>query len=147
MPKRIKVFLDTSVLFAAVLSSQGGSRTVLKLGELGLINLWIGPNGLRECEEVIRRKIPQSLPLFAVLLDAARVTGSGAAGKDQLRQAQQLVSYAPDAVILAEVLQTNPDWFLTHDKTHFLTMERKEELPFRVSTPGDFLQSFTADYF
>jgi len=53
---RIKVFLDTSVLFAAVYSKTGGSRLILKLGEAGAVQLWVGPWVLREAEGVIKRK-------------------------------------------------------------------------------------------
>ena len=37
-----RVFLDTSVLFAAVLSETGGSHLILKLGEAGALPLLVG---------------------------------------------------------------------------------------------------------
>ena len=53
--KRIhRIFLDTSVIFAAVLSETGGARTLFRLGEVGLLQLIVGSNVLRECEEVVR---------------------------------------------------------------------------------------------
>ncbi|WP_333657600.1 PIN domain-containing protein, partial [Anaerolinea sp.] len=66
-----KVFLDTSVIFAAVLSPEGGARMVLRLGESRLVHLWIGRQVLKECEAVILRKAADSLPNMALLLDTA----------------------------------------------------------------------------
>ena len=63
-----RVFLDTSALFAAVLSSGGGARALLKLGESGAVRIWVGPTVLQEADEVFRRKAPDLLPLLAALL-------------------------------------------------------------------------------
>jgi hypothetical protein len=57
-PPFAKVFLDTSVIFAAVLSPQGGARMVLRLGEIGYLRLRVGPQVLRECERSCAAKLP-----------------------------------------------------------------------------------------
>ena len=59
-----RVFLDTSALFAAVLSSGGGARALLKLGESGAIRIWVGPTVLQEADEVFRRKAPICSPCW-----------------------------------------------------------------------------------
>ena len=70
MTKRThRVFLDTSVIFSAVLSETGGARKLFRLGEAGMLQLIIGRNVLRECEQVVRRKAPESLPTLAYLLE------------------------------------------------------------------------------
>ena len=40
----------------------------------------------------------------------------------------------------------NPDWFVTHDKEHFLKHRSRFDLPFEIGTPGDVLQRFKDDY-
>jgi predicted nucleic acid-binding protein len=136
-----KLFLDTSVIFAAVLSPEGGARMILRWGESRLLHLWIGRQVLRECEAVIRRKAANSLPHLALLLDTAKVQIGTEASPTSLEYARRLVTYPPDAIVLAEALETQPDWFLTHDHQHFLKTPN-EKLPFRVGTPGDFLTWF-----
>lgn len=136
-----KVFLDTSVIFAAVLSPDGGARMVLRLGESQLIHLWIGRQVLRECEAVIQRKAADSLPYMALLLDTAKVQIGAEASSASLERARQMVAYPLDAVVLAEAIESQPNWFLTHDHQHFLKGPTGE-LPFRVGTPGDFLTWF-----
>jgi len=135
------VFLDTSVIFAAVLSPDGGARMVLRLGESRLVRLWIGRQVLRECQAVIQRKAADSLPYMALLLDTAKVQIGAEASPGSLEQARALVAYLPDATVLAEAIESQPDWFLTHDHQHYMKVPI-EKLPFRVGTPGDFLMWF-----
>ena len=52
--KILSVFMDTSVIFSAVLSSSGGARKLFQLGESGLLKLYIGPNVPRELYQLIR---------------------------------------------------------------------------------------------
>jgi predicted nucleic acid-binding protein len=142
MPARAKVFLDTSVIFAAVFSPIGGSRLLFRLGEIGLLDLWVGQSVLQEADEVVRRKAPQTLPDLAILLSTVCVSLGGAPSNHEYEQASELVHYLPDARVLAEALYTAPDWFVTLDRKHFLENRLLEKLPFRFGTPGDFLDIF-----
>ncbi len=133
-----KVFLDTSVIFAAILSPGGGARMVFRLGEIGYLQLMAGKRVLNECEAVIRRKAPHTLPELAILLDVVKLTVTPEASNENLERARLLVSYPPDALILAEAIQANPDWFLSHDHQHLLKVP-PDALPFQLGTPGDLL--------
>jgi predicted nucleic acid-binding protein len=133
------IFLDTSALFAAVLSAAGGARAILKLGEAGAIQVWVGPAVLREADEVFRRKAPESLPLLAALLHQAQVEVGPVATGEQQARAAALVDYAPDARIVAEALACQADYLVTHDHEHLLHNPRLGDLPFKVGTPGDCL--------
>lgn len=140
-----RVFLDTSVIIAAVLSETGGARKLFQLGEIGLLHLAIGPSVLRECEAVVKRKAPATLPGLAKLLDLGAVEITKAAESSSIEQARVLVSYVPDAAVLAEAMQAAPDWFVTHDKTHFLRVDT-DTLEFQIGTPGDLIQSLAAGF-
>lgn len=52
-----KVFLDTSVIIAAVLSRTGGARELFYLGEAAILQPRVGENVLRECEAIVQRKV------------------------------------------------------------------------------------------
>lgn len=146
LQKNLKVFLDTSVVFAAVLSPTGGARKLFLLAEAGILKLVIGPTVLKECDEVIRRKAPGSLPMLAQLLAAARTETSSSPSRGQIKTVQAYVRYEPDAHVLAEAINAKPDWFVTHDKEHFLKSRGKFDLPFEMGTPGDFIQRFKNDF-
>ncbi len=153
--KKNRIFLDTSVIFAAVLSPTGGTRKLFQLGESGILKLLVGPNVLRECDEVVRRKVPASLPTLAQLLDAGRVESTPIPTVKIIESARFLVKYEPDALVLAEAISAEPDWFVTHDKEHFLknltpSLTRRTGadtvLPFRIGTPGDLIQTLKSDF-
>ena len=99
---RLKWNLDTSVVFAAILSETGGARVLFQLGEVGVIQLILGPNVLRECEEVARRKIPASLPTLAYLLELGGVEICSRPEAELVEQAYAIGKYRPDAYVLAE---------------------------------------------
>ena len=145
-PKNPRVFLDTSVVIAAVLSPTGGARKLFLLGEAGVLTLVIGPTVVKECDEVVRRKVPHSLPMLAQLLMATSMGTSVAPTKKQIAKVQALVRYTPDAHVLAEAINSKPDWFVTHDKEHFLKSRGKFSFPFEIGTPGDLLQRFKEDF-
>lgn len=142
--KNREVFLDTSVVFSAVLSPTGGARKLFLLGEASVLQFLIGPNVMRECDEVVRRKVPGSLPTLAQLLEIGRVEISPTPTKELIEMARSLVGYEPDAYVLAEAIRAKPDWFITHDKEHFLKECEGLNLDFQIGTPGDLLQSLTS---
>jgi predicted nucleic acid-binding protein len=139
MQPRVRVFIDTSVLFAGVLSAGGGSRVLLKLGEAGLLSLWVGPTVLQEADEVLRRKAAESRPLLALLLERAAVGIAPPPDEQMAAKARAIVSYPPDALVLGEAMAARPDWFVTLDRKHFVDNPQAARLPFRVGVPGDLL--------
>lgn len=135
------------MLFSAVLSSTGGARKLFLLGEAGLLDLMIGPNVLREADETVRRKVPVSLPLLAHLLEKGRMQTTSAPTSKQIESARSMVAYLPDAHVLAEAICSDADWFVTHDKEHFLKAKSSINLPFEIGAPGDLLQKFKDEFY
>ena len=146
MTKNRRIFLDTSVIFAAVFSERGGARKLFRLGEVGLLQLIVGKHVLRECEDVVRRKLPSSLPRLAYLFELGLVEVSSRSADDFLEQANATISYKPDAYVLAEAMAVDPDWFITHDKVHFLDAKTAANLDFWIGTPGDLLQALEDEF-
>jgi predicted nucleic acid-binding protein len=134
-----KVFLDTSVLFAATHSETGGARLILKLGEAGAVSLWVGPWVLKEMEGVLDRKSPRSKGYFALLLDRSRVQVGRKPDETTLRQARSAIGYLPDAQVVAEALALGVDYFVSFDREHLVGNPRAGEMPFPIGTAGDFL--------
>jgi predicted nucleic acid-binding protein len=144
--KNRSIFLDTSVIFAAVLSETGGARKLFRLGEAGVIQLIVGPNVLRECEGVVRRKAPRSLPTLAYLLELGRIEPASQPEEETLELAAALVEVQPDAVVLAEAMGAEPDWTISHDQSHFLKANPGIKCPFRIGTPGDLIQALAEEF-
>jgi len=146
MPGNLKIFLDTSVIISAVLSPTGGASQVFYLGEAGVLDLIVGPAVLREADEVVRLKIPDSLPMLAQLLVAGQVKTSRLSSQEQIDNARTHVEYPPDAFVLAEAMAAQPDWFITHDKEHFLKPRNDLKVSFKVGTPGDLILAIKNGY-
>ena len=139
MPPDVRIFLDTSVIFAGPQSESGGARLILKLGEAGAVVLWIGPMVLREIEAVVGRKSPASKTLLALLLDRAQVQVGPEASAGALDQAQAAIEYLPDAQAVAEALVTGVDYLVSFDRKHLVDNPQAAQLPFPIGTPADFL--------
>lgn len=138
MPPRIpKIFLDTSAIIAAVMSPTGGARLLFHLSQAGTIRLVVGKGVLQETEEVLKRKAPHLIGLFAQLLAESNIETDQEPGPSQLEQARFLIEYTPDANVLAQAISAKPDWFVSHDKEHFIGNPALDNLPFKIGTPGD----------
>lgn len=138
MPQKIpEIFLDSSAIIAAVMSPTGGARLLFHLSQAETIRLIVGKGVLQETEEVLKRKAPHLLGLLAQLLDEANIEVGKTPTAKQLKQAKSLIGYAPDANGLAQAISAKPNWFVSHDKEHFIGNAGLNDLPFRIGTPGD----------
>ena len=137
--KSERIFLDTRVLFSAVLSETGGSRQLLKLGEAGVSALWVGPSVISGMDVVLECKSPTSKGLLALLLDRAGIQIGPAADPSDQARALTVVTYAPDALVVAEALTAQVNYLVSLDRQHLVGNPQAETLPFPVGTPGDCL--------
>ena len=139
MPANPRVFLDTSALFAGIWSPEGGARLLLKLGESGAIQLVINRQVLLEIENTLRAKAPSHIGALVLLLDHSQIE-IAAQGQSELSIAQQWVTHPGDAWVLASVLESKIDYFVTLDRKHFLNNQPlRQAAPFLLGTLGDFL--------
>lgn len=138
MPQKIpEIFLDSSVIIAAVMSPTGGARLLFYLSQARSIRLMVGKGVLQETEKVLQRKAPHLLGLLAQLLDEANIEIGKTPSPKQSKLAKSLIEYEPDADVLAQAISAKPDWFVSHDKEHFIGNMGLNDLSFRIGTPGD----------
>lgn len=140
MTARPDLFLDTSALFAAIWSTAGGGRMVLKLGEAEAVQLWVSSQVLTELENVLRRKAAKALGNLTLVLNRSGVKIVPPPEPEFLELSQDILSYQPDAQVLAAAWSAGCDYFVTLDRKHFLDNQQIiETVPFLLGTPGDFL--------
>lgn len=136
----MKIFLDSSVIIAALLSPQGGSGRILELCEAKIIKGIISKDVVREIQEAIERKLPELKSSFKKLLKISRLRTIKQIKSSWRHKAKRWISYEKDALILAGAKQANVDFLLTLDLKHFIkdqTVAQKSGL--KIYTPGDFL--------
>jgi predicted nucleic acid-binding protein len=145
MPANPQVFLDASVLSAAVWSSEGGARMILKLGEAGAVHLLVSSQVLDEVEGALRREASEILGAFALLLDRSNIEVIPLPTDEATRECLVATGHQGDARVLAAALNGQVDYFVTLDRQHFLDNARLSGFAsFPIGTPGDFLAWFRA---
>ena len=143
MPERVRVFLDTSALFAGIWSAEGGGREILRLGEVGALQLLVSPHVLRELEGALRRKAPELLGAATLLLDRVRVEVVASPSAGAVADAGKLTGHLGDARVLAAAREAGVEYFVTLDREHFLNNSTiTGAFSFPLGTPGDFLGWF-----
>ena len=142
---KIIVFLDTSVLIAAIFSDSGGSREILKLSEMGLINIIVSINVINEIEQVLKIKAPNLIPKFVTLLKIAKIRKSVSANKELVLKMSKFIKYNPDAIIVADAIYANANWLVSLDKKHILSIKLPKSQKMKISTPAVFIKYIRSD--
>lgn len=140
-----RVFLDTGALFAAILAPESGARAVLRMGEAGLISLWIGRTTLQEADRILRRKAPETRLDLARLLEAANAQVAPQPNVAALARVASVPADVRARYVLAEALAAEANYFVTLTPQHYRQGGPADALPLRLGTPADFLQTLRAE--
>jgi predicted nucleic acid-binding protein len=116
-PQR-RIFLDSSVLYAAAFSATGPARRLLLKGMEGSVTLAISDLVLEETKRNLTKNAPSALPYFAILTDLFSPVITNPT-KAQIVKAAQIV-HLKDAPIVAAAVKANADYLATHDVKHLL---------------------------
>jgi predicted nucleic acid-binding protein len=133
----LHLFLDSSALFAGVVSADGASRALLLLAEGGLMTVSVSKQVLVETERAVARKLPRSLPTFREALRSTGLRILPDPTPEQVMAHQNLISHQADAPIVLAAMQARVDYLVTLNRRHFIDdpgMAIRSEL--RIDTPG-----------
>ena len=121
-----KLFLDTSLIIASILSESSSSPglRLFKMGEVGLIDLRVSHDVIRECEGVLRGLAGEQYPEFQVLLAEnlvlANVVTTSDPASATIQRCTRITRYAPDAKVLAAAIDDDCEVLVAYDKEHLL---------------------------
>ena len=139
----IKVFIDSSVIIAGLISDEGGSAKILALCESGVVEGWISDKVIEEINEVIARKFPELNIHFKKVVKIAKLKMVKNLNKKLVKEAEEWISDSNDAPILAAAKFAKVDVLLTLDIRHFIRdVEVTKKSKLQIMTPGEFLQGF-----
>lgn len=136
-----RVFLDASVLVAAVASREGGSALVVRAAQKGFFDPVVSRLVLLEAERNVRKKLPHSaLERFHQVLEGTPLHVTPAPTPEEIRLHERFI-HEKDAPILAAAAAGRCVYLVTLDRRHFMTEKlRGTDLPLKILTPGDFLR-------
>ncbi len=113
-----KVFIDTSVFFAASLSSTGASREIIRLAIRGEITLVASQLVLEEIERNLAKKAPEVLSTFRQFLAVIPLELSHST-KKEVEQAAKYTE-VKDAAIVAAAKRAEVDYLVSLDRHHLV---------------------------
>jgi predicted nucleic acid-binding protein len=125
------VFLDSSVLIAAMISSTGRARELLVRGIRGEFRIVSSDLVLSETRRNILQKAPASMPAFDLLrqvLDADLIEPSTALVEECMQRI-----HPKDAPIVAAATSAYAAWLATYDRKHLLPQREIVSTQFAVA--------------
>lgn len=141
---KAKVFLDSSVIITALLSTRGGSFYILD-NLKDNFDFQTNDYGLREIQEILKSKFanePALLGRMFLLLGTAGATILPSPGKKERNSFAKYIS-VNDAPILASAAK-HSDYLLTLDNEFFKPkiLEMAEKKSLRILKPKAFIENF-----
>lgn len=137
---KLRVFLDTNVIFSGLYSSQGPCGMILDRLVEGRIGAVISQQVLEEVIRTMKQKLPEALPALNTLLVNVPLEIAADPSTEAIRPWIKEIHLA-DAAILASAIAAKPDYFVTGDN-HFLEHPViKERSGLIIVTPARFLKS------
>ena len=135
----IRVFMDSSALFAAVLSPNGAARELIRLAVNEEIQLIIGQDVITETHRNINRKAPDFKLLLVSLIEAVDFEIVQDPFKEDVWAAEKYVAQK-DAFIIAAAINAKVDFVATFDRRHLIDpSEVGQKSGLSIGTPGDVL--------
>jgi predicted nucleic acid-binding protein len=149
----VRLFLDSNVLTAGIVSSWGLDKAVLSLCAARICRLVLAEIVREEVEENLLRhasaldppEAEQVLNDYAQLLKLAHPSLVPLPDKELVTQSRHLIRHAADVPVLLSAMQSRPDWVLTHNTTHF-TAAVAARTGLRIATPYLFFQSLAGSF-
>jgi predicted nucleic acid-binding protein len=141
-PQR-RIFLDSSVLYAAAFSATGPACRLILKGIAGRVALVISDLVLEETKRNLKKNAPLALPSFHLLADLFSPFIIQPTKAEVLKAAQ--VVHLKDAPIVAAAAKGKADYLATHDVKHLLSQAQAIDTAYGilVLTPAEILRILT----
>ncbi|MBI4286547.1 MAG: PIN domain-containing protein [Chloroflexi bacterium] len=140
MPKpRLRVFLDSNVVFSGLYSPAGAPGVILEHFIRGKIGIVLSQQVLEDVIRTIKEKVPGALPALRRLLVSTTPEIVADPAPEEIDRLASRLSIG-DATVLGAMMAAKPDYFVTGDN-HFLeNPEIAAEADIRIVTPAQLLK-------
>ena len=140
MPKpKPRVLLDSNVIFSGLYSSQGAPGTILEHFIRGKISVVISQQVLEEVIRTIKEKVPTAIPALKRLLLNVPPEIVADPETEEIEHWTKKLSIG-DAAILAAVIATKPNYFVTGDNHFIENPDLAKVAELKIVTPAQFLK-------
>jgi predicted nucleic acid-binding protein len=114
-PQR-RIFLDSSVLYAAAFSATGPARRLILKGLQGSVTPCISDLVLEETKRNLKKNAPEALPAFTIIADLFALSVTRPTKAEVLKAAK--IVHLKDAAIVAAAAKGKAEYLATHDVKH-----------------------------
>ena len=151
MTRLLRLFLDSNVLIAGVVSPWGLDKAVLSLCAARICRLVLAEAVRDEVEEALLLPRPALSPAdarqvkedFHRLIALTEPEVVPYPSSDRVRANRHLIRHLPDVPVLLSAIDSRPDWLLTHNTKHF-TNAVSQRTGVRIATPSGFFQTLSS---
>jgi predicted nucleic acid-binding protein len=148
--KRARIFLDSNVLTAGIVSTWGLDKAVLSLCAARICRLVLAQAVREEVEENLLVRLSglesgdadRVLVHYADLIALMKPEVIPYPSLAEVKAARHLIRHASDVPVLLSAIASRPDWLLTHNTKHFTpAVARRTGL--RIATPVEFFRTLS----
>lgn len=135
-----KVFVDSSVLIAAAISSTGSARDLIMSSFRKKVMIILSDLVLEETERNLSNKAPQALPAFRLFLEVLNPEVV-IPTRSLIAKVEKIVD-AKDAPIIAAAVRAKADYLVSFDRKHLLQHKEAIEAKFKIQvvTPNEVIK-------
>jgi len=147
---RVRIFLDSNVLTAGIVSTWGLDKAVLSLCAARICRLVLAEAVREEVEENLLARLGgmesgdanRVLDHYAHLIALMKPELVPYPAHAEVNAARHLIRHAADVPVLLSAIASHPDWLLTHNTKHFTpAVARRTGL--RVATLVEFFRALS----
>jgi predicted nucleic acid-binding protein len=148
--KKIRLFLDSNVLTAGIVSQWGLDKAVLSLCAARIAKLVLADVVREEVEENLllhSQRLPsvesnELLEQYRRLIELTEPETIPYPEKALVRSSRHLIRHETDVPVLLSAMASKPDWLLTRNTKHFTPMVA-QRAGVRIATPADFFRTLS----
>lgn len=148
---RIRLFLDSNVLTAGILSKWGLDKAALSLCASRLCRLVLAEvvrdeveeNLLLRAERLPKHDAKELLEAYRRLVELTDAETVPWPDEALVRSSRHLIRHEADVPVLLSAMASKPDWLLTHNTKHF-TQAVAKRTGLRVATPAQFFRTLSS---
>jgi predicted nucleic acid-binding protein len=147
---RVRLFLDSNVLTAGIVSTWELDKAVLSLCAARICRLVLAEAVREEVEENLLVRLGgmesgdanRVLDHYAHLIALMKPEVVPYPDQAEVKAARHLIRHAADVPVLLSAMASHPDWLLTHNTKHFTpVVARRTGL--RIATPVEFFSTLS----
>jgi predicted nucleic acid-binding protein len=146
--ERVRVFLDSNVLTAGIVSVWGLDKAILSLCAAGICRIVLAEAVREEVEEnlLIRvggmpsADVNRVLDSYVHLIALMKPEVVPFPDQAEVMAARHLIRHAADVPVLLSAIASRPDWLITHNTKHF-TRAVACRTGLRIATPVEFFRA------